>query len=155
MLNNVLYWSILWCDWQVHLWDRSSVCVDGAADSEENERDDWMAQWGGRWTLFTWLVYKEQYTQIECVLFCACVGWWKKYSLMCVSLLVRGRHLQHVQCDDRTLQVFPRGQDQGHVCRSSPRPLHIWTRTWPWTHTDTHTHCFRCSNKAGATLHWL
>lgn len=45
--------------------------------------------------------------------------------LMFVPLLNRGRYLQHVQRDDRTLQVFPRGQDQGDVCCSSPRPLHI------------------------------
>lgn len=42
-----------------------------------------------------------------------------------VPLINRGRYFQHVQRDDCTLQVFPRGQDQGHVCSSSPRPLHI------------------------------
>lgn len=45
--------------------------------------------------------------------------------LMCLRLLNRGRYFQHVQCDDRTLQVFPRSQDQGHVCCSPPRPFHI------------------------------
>lgn len=70
---------------------------------------------------------------------CTTVGvWWLLFKvLMCVSLLNRRRYLQHVQCDDRTLQVFPRGQDQGHVCCSSTGPLHIWTCTWPWIHTHT------------------
>lgn len=38
---------------QVHLWDRSSLCADGAADTEEDERDCWLASWRGWWDLLT------------------------------------------------------------------------------------------------------
>lgn len=117
-------WLILRCDWQVHLRDRSGVCADGAADPEEDERDDWLARWRRGRTLLSRFKTFVRYV-------CYCF-----YSLhvlplvsmvltLCALLLNRGRHLQYVQCDDCSLQVLSRGQDQGDVCRPSPCPLHI------------------------------
>lgn len=124
-------------DWQVHIWNCPSVCADGTADFEENERDDWLGQRRGRRTLLTRL----DNMQIEFVLL-GDEGFSGTNLNVAVrgadfypSLLNRGRYLQHVQCDDCTLQVFPRGQDQGDVSCSSPCPLHIWTCTTTHTHT--------------------
>lgn len=54
-------------DRQVHLRDRAGVCLDGTADSEENERDDWLARRRGRRPLFPRLVGKSCKSRV-CVL---------------------------------------------------------------------------------------
>lgn len=54
LLQNVIHWSALYP--QVHIWNCSSVCVDGTADSEKNEGDCWLAKWRRRWNILPRLV---------------------------------------------------------------------------------------------------